>query len=372
MKLDAPGSPHLTYCTNIHAGESWHEVLEAVRSHVVAVKALVSPDAPFGVGLRLSARAASELARPDELAAFEALLQRHDLYVFTLNGFPYGDFHGTRVKENVYHPDWREESRVSYTLALAEILARLVPPGVRAGSISTLPFGFRVPASAGGLVTVARRLAELRARTGKHIVVALEPEPECVLETTEDAVRFFAEHLLPADEPIVRAHLGVCLDACHAAVELEKAREAVLRLERAGIAIAKIQLTNALEATGPEARAELARFAEDTYLHQCVVQREGGRIERYLDLPEALRGDFGDGDVLRTHFHVPIFAERLGRLLGTQRFLRDLLAIVRARAVTEHLEVETYTWDVIPPEHRRPSVVEDVAREILWAKEQLA
>jgi sugar phosphate isomerase/epimerase len=383
MKLDLPGAPHLTYCTNIHAGESWREVEDALRRHVVAVKRLVSADAPFGVGLRLSARAISELEAPEQRDALRALLAEHGLYVFTINGFPYGNFHGTRVKESVYEPRWSTRERGRYTLALAHLLAELLPDGVRTGSISTLPLGFRGEdrasaandAHADQLVTLARILRSVELSHGKRIVLALEPEPECILETTEEAVRFLEERVFlraKEHEAVARAHLGVCLDACHAAVELEEAKDAVDCLERAGIAIAKIQLTNALEATGRENIADLVRFAEDTYLHQCVVRRADGRVERYLDLPRALRQEFGDGDMLRTHFHVPVFAERLGRLSGTQGFLRDLLAIVRGRAVTEHLEVETYTWDVLPPEHRRATVMDDVAREIEWVRERLA
>jgi hypothetical protein len=204
--------------------------------------------------------------------------------------------------------------------------------------------------------------------------LALEPEPACLLETTGDLVRFYEEKLAQragADERILRAHVGACLDACHAAVELEEPLAAVERLARAGIAIAKIQLSAGLEARGAEARLALARFCEDTYLHQTVVQRADGTVARYVDLPDALRDDHGEA-MLRTHFHVPIFAPRFGPLAGTQAWLADLLGHVRGRAVSEHLEIETYTWDVLPKEHRGASVEEDVAREIRWVKEVLA
>ncbi len=384
MKLAAlPGAPHLTYCTNIHPGESWADVHEVVRTKVCEVKARVSPDAPFGIGLRLSARAAATLEEPAELARFRETLDGAGLYVFTINGFPYGDFHGTRVKETVYRPDWTESLRVDYTLRLARLLAALLPADVRTGSVSTVPLGFRAAGAAGvrgaamadALRRVARELRDLARQTGRHVTLALEPEPACALETTTDVVRFFEDVLFAraaADEGIVRAHVGVCLDACHAAVGLEDPKDAVTRLSRAGITIAKIQLTNAIEARGPEALAALARFAEDTYLHQCVVRGQDGKVTRYLDLPEALKHDHGADAVLRTHFHVPIFLERLGALSGTQGFLRALLALVKTRALSEHLEVETYTWDVLPAEYRQPSMVDDIARELTWVREALA
>ncbi len=378
MKLAAlPGEPHLSYCTNIHAGESWAEVHEVVRTKVPAVKARVCPNAQFGVGLRLSARAADELETADNLATFQETLTSQGLYVFTINGFPYGSFHGTRVKENVYLPDWRTSERAKYTLSLARLLAGLLPDDVRGGSVSTLPLGFRAKdeGMASSLCSLARSLSVLRKESGKTITIALEPEPECMLETAEDAVKYFEEHIFRharREERLIRTHLGVCLDACHEAVLFQEARESVARLERAGIAIAKIQLSCGLEARGRAPRAELERFAEDTYLHQCVVKRGSGAIERYLDLPDALRQDFDEDAMLRSHVHVPIFKESLGLLKGTQPFLRELLAVVRDRSVTEHLEVETYTWDVLPREHRMPSVIDDIARELEWVKAVLA
>ena len=379
MKLATlPGGPHLTYCTNIHPGESWQEVRANLEHRVSAVKARVAPHEPFGVGLRLSARAAGEVS-PEEL---RDLTSRLGFYVFTINAFPYGAFHGTRVKENVYRPDWREDARVEYTLRCARLLAAVLPAGVKAGSVSTVPVAFAPRAAsrlaleeaASRILTVARGLSAIEKETGRRIVLALEPEPACLLETTRDAVHFYEEELArraAAEEALLRTHVGVCLDACHAAVELEDPGESVRGLERAGIAIAKVQLRAGLEARGLEARAALARFCEDTYLHQTVVQRADGSVARYLDLPSALSEDLGDA-MLRTHFHVPIFAPRFGPLAGTQAWLKELLGIARSRAISEHLEIETYTWDVLPKEHRGLAVEEDVAREIGWVKEVLA
>src|SRR5438132_878800 len=102
------GGAHLTYCTNIHPGESWSEVRANLERHVVRVKERIAPRERFGIGLRLSAQAARELASPPLMMAFRRWLDAHDLYVFTINAFPYGAFHGTRVKEDVYRPDWLE------------------------------------------------------------------------------------------------------------------------------------------------------------------------------------------------------------------------------------------------------------------------
>ena len=397
MIVDGAPGLHLTYCTNIHPGETWDEVLANVATYVAAVKARVAPDRRFGVGLRLSAEAARRLADPDVLRAFRDFLRVQDLYVFTINGFPYGAFHGTAVKERVYRPDWLEEERLEYTDTLARILAELVPADVE-GSVSTVPGCFRAratgDAAAAGIADRLRRhaaaLFQLHQRTGRVIGLALEPEPHCLLETTADAVAFFRQHLFSrdsiarfaaqtglsagdAEQALVR-HLGVCLDACHAAVEFEDPGEAVRRLFAAGVRILKIQVSAGLRVPTPEPAAltALRRFAEGVYLHQVVI-RKGKHLRRYLDLPQALaevpRHDLGDE--WRIHFHVPLFQEELGPFRNTRPFLADLLPMVARNGATSHLEVETYTWDVLPPEHRHLPVVEAIARELTWARDQL-
>ncbi len=358
-------SSHLTYCTNIHPGESWDEVRHNLEQHVVAVKQRVCPEEPFGVGLRLSERAASEL----DPIALRRWLDDRGLYVFTINGFPYGPFHGTPVKEQVYRPDWHEPERVAYTDRLADILVELVPDGVT-GTISTVPGCFQ---DRGGDPTVivdnlarcAAHLATLEHRTGKQLMIALEPEPCCVIETLAQAVAFFEDHALD------RRYLGICLDACHAAVEFEQLDSALAAIRAANITIAKVQLGCGLRVAPVDdaARAELARFAEGVYLHQ-VVGRRGGELVRFVDLPQAL-ADPRELDEWRVHFHVPVFRSSFGVLGSTQRELGALLAEHRRSSISAHLEVETYTWDVLPEEFRAEPIVDAVTRELRWVLAQL-
>ena len=401
MIVAAAPHQHLTYCTNIHPGESWDQVFANVAEHVVAVKARVCPDRPFGVGLRLSAAAAARLAAPAVLESFKEFLDAQGLYVFTINGFPYGAFHGTEVKERVYRPDWLEEDRITYSDGLARLLAKLLPAGDLEGSVSTVPGAFKArthgPAEAGQIASALRRHArtlwQLRETTGRTIALALEPEPHCLLETTGDAVRFFGDHLFSrasiaafvtetgltaadAEQALVR-HLGVCLDACHAAVEFEDPAEALQRLAGAGIRVAKIQISAGLRVTRPDraSLAALAAFADPVYLHQVVVRR-GQILRRHLDLPQALADETaqpqGEDDCeWRVHFHVPLFQERLGPFHNTQPFLDQLLPAATRAGLCCHFEVETYTWDVLPEEHRQLPVVDAIARELAFAMERL-
>jgi len=389
-------SGHLTYCTNIHPGESWAAVFENVRTHVLAVKERLAPSEPFGVGLRLSAAAARELSVPHELAGFKDFLTAHQLYVFTINGFPYGPFHGQPVKASVYRPDWREAERSRYTAELAEVLAALLPEG-GSGSISTVPGAFKrdvpAPEQAGeiarALLARASDLCELERRTGRTITLALEPEPCCFLETTAETVEFFERELLSREalatlasrarvtpgvaEGILRRHLGVCLDTCHAAIEFEDADEALDRLLGAGLRIAKLQLSAGLR-LAPHAAAldALRAYDEPVYLHQVVAQAASGELLRFEDLPQAMASDAARAaDEWRVHFHVPLYREALGAFTNTQAFLERVLERQRRAAVTAELEVETYTWDVLPPDQRTGRVDASIARELGWVLERL-
>jgi sugar phosphate isomerase/epimerase len=393
------GSAHLTYCTNVHPGESWPQVRHNLLTHVTAVKAQVCPERPFGVGLWLSAQAARALSEGDELPRLKELLSARDLYVFTLNGFPYGAFHGRVIKERVYEPDWRDPRRLAYSNALAELLAELLPAGMR-GSISTLPGAFkpsiRTPqdeqAMADQLLSHVARLHRLLETTGKQIALALEPEPCCYLETADETIAFFDHHLRSArtlrrmceqagvgasrGAELLERHLGVCLDACHAAVELEQPAELVAKLRAASIPIVKLQLSSGLciERVDASMLQALRPYFDEVYLHQ-VVERRGNELTRYLDLPQAAHAlvarSFAEPPEWRVHFHVPVFLERMRSFGSTQAFLREMLALHRQQALCEHLEVETYTWEVLPEEARPLALTDGIARELRFCLTEL-
>ncbi len=385
---------HLTYCTNIHAADDWAGVLSGLERHLPEIKAAFSPDRPMGVGLRLSASAARSLEDPAAFAELGDLLDGGGYYVFTINGFPYGAFHGQRVKEEAYRPDWSDPARLAYSNALAGLLARLLPEGMD-GSVSTVPGTFKpwaggaVEAIADNLIRHAAHLVGLERTTGRTVVLALEPEPCCLLETIAEAIAFFEGHLFGnraaarladlaglsagAAADALRRHLGVCYDVCHAAVEFEDARESVASLGRAGIAIAKLQLSCALKVprVGPATVGQLRPFDEPVYLHQVVERGDRGLV-RYVDLFEAFdHAGEASGAEWRIHFHVPIFLAELTNFSTTQDFLREILALHRENPISGQLEVETYTWDVLPERYRNVGVSAAIARELAWARDRL-
>lgn len=396
---------HLTYCTNIHPGETWPQVRKNLQAYTLPLKRRICPNKPFGVGLRLSNQAAVDLLKDDQLGRFREWLDEEGLYVFTLNGFPYGGFHRQVVKEHVYEPDWRTDERLDYTMRLVQILAALLPEGIE-GSISTSPVSYKpwisvenrtaaLQAGAANLARVATELHTLHDRTGTLIHIGFEPEPDCLIENTKETVDFFENYLLKSEAPalrrnnvlhgsnglkgtedILRRHIRVCLDTCHFAVEFEKPRDALTRFERAGIRTSKLQISSALRVPLHGDRDAIARdlapFAESTYLHQVVGRGPGGALVRYPDLPAALPGLPSDpSDEWRIHYHVPIFVDEYEGLKSTQSDISDALKVVLRDRVTPHLEIETYTWDVLPSA-LKTDVVSSIEREYRWVFDEIA
>jgi sugar phosphate isomerase/epimerase len=389
--------PHLTYCTNIHAGESWDEVSQSLNIFVPPIRDAVADGAPMGIGLRLSGQATFSLHEPSVLQAFQAQLKSLNAYVFTLNAFPYGTFHGVPVKQDVYAPDWTHAERVRYTLACIDILAALLPEGVD-GSISTVPVGFRhaadtseaMDAVVSHLLQCVAHLVHTQAQTGKHIALALEPEPACYLETTQEAAQFILSHVRSTSAvaqlaqmlggsseqalQALTAHLGVCFDVCHSAVEFEDPALALNELRQAGIAIPKIQLSSAVRISQMTAAQlpTVQAFDDAVYLHQVVVEN-AGQLTRFVDLPEAVAA-FHDGQAQgewRMHCHVPVFLQDAGAISTTQAQLLQTLEACKREGFSSHLEVETYTWDVLPAALKTDSKAQAIARELLFVKKVL-
>jgi len=396
---------HLAYCTNVHRGETWRETFDSLKTQTLAVRERVCPRAPFAIGLRLSHQAARELNEGAALRQFQRWLEQNDCYVFTINGFPYGRFHGTRIKEQVYLPDWTSPERLAYTNLLFDLLAEILPADV-AGSVSTLPGSFKewsvgLRSGASGILPPARRvgdrrsssmevsirqnlwrcvehIAQLSEHTGHNLHLGLEPEPLCLLENSGETIQFFeklrAEHLGDAR---LDAHLGVNYDTCHFAVEFEEPQKALSALAQADIKISKIHLSSALKTQPtPESRAALAKFDDDVYLHQVVARDPAGKLKFYRDLPDALSCHPSlvtcQSEEWRIHFHVPLHAPALSPFQNTNDHLLGALDFLAANPkLCSHLEMETYTWEVLPPGLKARSVVEQLAAEYDWTLAQL-
>jgi len=393
---------HLTYCTNIHPGESWEEVDQSLKTYVPAVQSAVAPDQPFGIGLRLSQLAGEELARPASLAAFQEWLTENNCYVFTMNGFPYGGFHRQVVKDQVHQPDWTTLERLAYTQQLFSILAKLLPSDMD-GGVSTSPLSYKYwhaneearekifKKSTDHLVQIAAWLYRLRQETSKVLHLDIEPEPDGMLENTQEVIDYFNDWLLPQGVPVIQQQLGLsseeaeecikthiqlCYDVCHFAVVYEKPQDTFRRWQEEGIRIGKIQISAALKADLPTKKADrqsvtqaFKSLVESTYLHQVVARQADGELLHYPDLPQALE-HINEPEVAewRTHFHVPLFVPNYGVLNATQDAIREVLSILSETPITRHLEVETYTWEVLPKDIR-VGLAQSIVRELAWVRD---
>ena len=390
---------HLSYCTNIHPGSDWESTFKSLKTYVPGIKKEVSPNAAFGLGLRLSNTASQELNGGNNMSEFKKWLQENDVYVFTMNGFPYGNFHDERVKENVHTPDWTTNKRVKYTKRLFKQLSELLPEGM-SGGISTSPISYKYwhdseeekqkafKTGAKNLAEIAFQLLEMEAVTGKYLHLDIEPEPDGLLENSDEVIEFYERYLIPITTQLfkertslskeqinhaIKRYITVCYDICHFSLAYEEPEDTFKKFADAGLTIGKIQVSAALKILYSEADADeiwksLERFDEPTYLHQ-VTELVDGKVKTYTDLPKILENkkDFRE---LRAHFHVPIFLEQFGKLHSTQDHILKVVDYIKQNPVTEHLEIETYTWDVLPKELKR-DLSESIVREIDWLKERL-
>ena len=393
------GLGHLTYSTLVHPGDTWPEMWNSLTTYVPKVKKRVCPDKPFGVSLRISNSSAETLTNdPREIEKLKAFLKDNNLYLYTVNAFPYGPFKNQIVKEQVYEPDWSTDLRETYTKKVANILAEVAPPFVDP-TIQSPPLGFKPKATpkvvegfTRHVLSTVAHLVGIHQSTGRTVRLALEPEPYCFLETTDEALDYFKNHLYAPSavktlagatglnnsdaEKALRHHLGMVYDICHQAVEYEDIGASLQALADAGITVFKLQEAAALRV--PEVTQEkvnaLKRFADTVYLTQTVERRKGEKkLTRYLNLEDAFAAwdkDPGPRE-WRTHFHVPVFLDDLGDFKTTRFAIEDALAFHRKHKLSPQLEIETYTWDVLPAHLKTGDIVDYVCMEIDWVREQL-
>lgn len=389
---------HLSYSTLVHPADNWGELWDSVTRYLPVVKRRLSPNKPFAVSLRLAKKSVAALtASPAERRKLKQFFDDNDMYLYTANAFPYGSFKGERVKEQVYEPDWRSDDRATYTMQVADILAEIAPAGVNP-SIQTPPLGFKprvtgpdvVQAYTDQVIRVVAYLVELQRRTGRTVTLAIEPEPACFLEKTTETIDYFNNHLyadaavadlarqadlsVPQARDALHRQLGTVYDICHQAVEFEDVVQSMKDLRANSIPILKFQIASALRIPDvtPEKVCALNAFDDPVYLHQTIEKRNG-TITHYLDIPDATAAYDGrsDGREWRTHFHVPVFLDDVGIFKTTRPDIQAALRYHASDPVSDQVEIETYTWDVLPASFKTGDIVEYVSREMEWVRDSL-
>ncbi len=384
---------HLAYCTNIHRGETWEQTFGTLKQFTLGVRDRVAKGKPYAIGLRLGNQASLELSEPARLTEFRKWLDAENCYVFTINGFPYGSFHGTRVKEQVYAPDWTADERVVYTNRLFDLLAQIVPEGVE-GSVSTVPCSFKefitnesqVAAMRRNLWRTVEHIAKVSERTGKKLHLGLEPEPLCYLETSEEMVQFYNQMRdeRPQDARLGE-HLGVNYDNCHLAIEYEEPKDVIARFQANGVKISKLHFSSALKVRPTtQVREALKSFVDTVYFHQVIERDAHGNIKRYKDLDVALdefaareartqKPETGNGLEWRIHFHIPLHSEPTAIYESTSDHIQGVLDILAKNpSLCPHIEMETYTWEVMPDAMKKRNVVDQLVKEYEWTLNEFA
>jgi len=375
----------LAYCTNVHRGEGWSETFSNLKTNTLKVRQQVSLHKPYAVGLRLGNSAVHELSSEENLNAFREWLEKENCHVSGINGFPYGAFHGQSVKESVFLPDWTDPSRLEYTQKLFEILAALNPPNQQ-GTVSTLPGTFKkfnrlisqIDELQKNILACAEYLLRLRDRTGVTLKLALEPEPLGYFENTQQTIDFFDQ--LRGQETttgLVDNFLGVCYDTCHFALQYEAAAQSVEKLNSSGAPILKYHLSSALKLNPTdEALIRLTSMQEPTYLHQCIGQSQSGELTYFKDIPDALADTnaLKRFNELRVHFHLPLHSSPIDKdFFNTTDFLQKVLSVIMKQpGRVRELEIETYTWEVLPQALRSLDVTDQVVAEYRWVLNELS
>jgi hypothetical protein len=392
---------HLTYCSNIHPGEKWDDHFAALKATVPYIRQNLAPGNTFALGLRIANEASIELSKPERLAEFKAWLNEQNIFMPIINGFPYGGFHNTAVKDQVHTPDWTTTDRRDYTIRLFDILTQLLPDNLD-GGVSTPPLSYRLwwkgetdrneatNIATAHILEVLDHLIEIKNTTGKLLHLDIEPEPDGILDNVADFVSWYRDVLLPkgteyligkykisqekAKETILE-HIQLCYDICHAAVAYEEPETILESLNQIGIKTGRIQVSSALkvkfDSNSKEKFEAIKVFDEPVYLHQVVTKSPDGSKIAYPDLPEALAAwEETNSSEWRVHFHVPLFIDNYGVLESTQNEIIKTLAFQIAQPFSNYMEVETYTWGVLPEAIQKP-IGESIVREIRWVQDLL-
>lgn len=371
---------HLCYSMNVFPEKDWFSEKSIIRKKVLALKKeiLKNKSAKFAIGLWLDASGIREFRKRENLLEFKRWLDDNDLYVFTFNAFPYGVFHGKPVKKSVYLPDWTSRERLEYTCNVADLLSELLPKEIT-GSISTLPGAYKTGVKserqtvkiAENFFFAAKHLDNIHKKTGRKIILGIEPEPDCLWEDPAGFISFYNKYFASIDEEI-KEHIGVCYDTCHQEVIHAKPGQGLKEIIYNKIPIAKIQLSAAISSPTAQSKKTLANFADQVYLHQTRVQNSDGTNSHYQDLPDAL--EKADKNRLwMVHYHIPVFSGKLtGGLETAKAELRETLKILKSNPeICGNLEIETYTFSVLPPAMRKSGILQSIAKEYKWIQANL-
>ncbi len=368
----------ITYCMNVHRGEELPSVLKALETVTLPIGEAMGNRASIPVGLRFGAELAAALRTPETVRKLATHMRLLHFATIGINGFPYGSFHGEAVKTAVYEPDWTDPRRIMYTrdlfYALTQLPVMRTPEGYPV-SVTTVPLAYDRGQGFSeeffiNLCDMALFLRKLEGFTGRRMCLALEPEPDCLLESSTQVIDFFEKlWMRPEWVPIYRDYIGICFDTCHFAVGYEDPLCALRSLVSSKVPIARIQISSALEVSHATTEADLRPFLDPIYLHQTRRREDDASMTCFPDLTEETLPEIV-GKRGRIHYHVPLAWEGNGRL-GTTRHTLTPAFWRYVRAGGWPVEAEAYAYFVSPDFLRKRTLSESILDDLAWIRKQL-
>lgn len=371
----------LMYCGNVHPCSTVREMIEQIDQYIIPIKKSRKLESMY-LGVWFNCDLLADFySNPQITEMLFDLMKKSSLIIKSLNAFPQREFHGVSIKENVYFPEWSEQSRLRYTLALAEFISKRRDSFAKSISISTVPLGYKKSwteqkqrLAVDHLKQLAMSLSSMHKQTGIHIRVCLEMEPDCVLETTTEMIAFLNQTLDYQNNQEINNYIGVCFDVCHQAVMHESVKDSLNRLTREKINIGKIQVSNALRFKSEHfehVQSILANYINSPYLHQVKLLTNNG-VKSIADIDKDLSNHVEFSEEVRIHFHIPINKRELSStLLTTQHEIIETIDSLSSLAIKPDVEVETYTWRIIDKEVTSNSLSHYLVDEINWLETEM-
>jgi hypothetical protein len=385
-------SVDLSYCTNIHFGESWEEVFYILKFHSRKLRNAFLKMDQFGIGLRLSNSSIINLSKSSFFFDFLFWLKINNFYIKSVNGFPYSFFGSNYIKDNVYLPDWSNFKRYIYSRRIIILFSNFLNKN-NFGGISTLPLSYKYffcnysynnlyIKSIKYLYSLLILLNDIYVNNKIFIHLDIEPEPDCVVSNTLDYINFFKKWLLDRIilyflkkkiHMFILNYFRICFDICHSSVEFESICQSFNSIFLFNIKFGKFQISSSLKIDKMNFYNSyvFSYLPETPYIHQVYGKTFYDNIITYKDISLAHILLYKKKIVeYRIHYHVPIFFDKYEIFESTQQYIIEFFKLLKKRNAFYIFEIETYTFDILPC-YLKLNILYSLKREYDWVIKNL-
>ncbi len=376
---------HLTYCTNIHKEKNWKKIFKNLNTYPNLIRKKIKKNEKFSIGLCLSHLNTLELK--NILITFKQWLKNNHFYIQTINGFCYQTFHKKNIKHSIYYPNWNNIKRYNFTKLLIKTLNYLLTE--KYGTISTIPIFYKktvktkkvkyysLQKSIINLMKIIVYLHNFKKKT--NLYICLEPEPDCLLENTNDIIFFYTQHLWKHGTEylhknfkikkknallLIKYYIQICYDVCHFALLEESPHKTFITLNKKSIKIGKIQASLCININEPRSFYLKKKFLENIkeitkktqFLHQTelknLITKKKTKIKDLEDIlkknEDITKKNKYDTKIqqYKIHYHVPLYKKTYQKFKITNLPLLQTIKNIHL-TTTKVVEIETYTWSCI-------------------------